>query len=474
MMGHVVALDFGATSGRVILGEVARDHLRMRVTGRFPNRPVNVRGRLHWDVLALWQGAIDGLTVALREAPEVSSIATDTWGVDYGLLRGGTLLGNPSHYRDERTNAVVDRVQGRMPHPEQYARAGIQFMPINTIYQLAAEADDELLAMADRALLMPDLFTYWLSGEEVAERTMASTTGLMDVHTREWSDELLRVSDVPAGLLAPLVDPGTRVGALQLDVARQVRASSPIEIVAVGSHDTASAVAAVPMESGAAAFISCGTWGLVGVELEHPVVTDEARELGFTNEAGVDGRILLMHNVMGLWVLSETVRGWELAGEQISLQALLDAAAAVTREMPVFDVNDARFLPPGDMPARIAEWCAERGLQAPQTQAEIARSIIESLAQAFADAALRAGRIGGVPTSSIHIVGGGSQNQLLCQRTADRAGLPVLAGPVEATALGSVLVQARTMGHIDGTLDSLRDLVRRTHTPVRFDPRTRG
>jgi len=181
-----------------------------------------------------------------------------------------------------------------------------------------------------------------------------------------------------------------------------------------------------------------------------------------------------MHNVMGLWVLSETVRGWELAGEQISLQALLDAAAAVTREMPVFDVNDARFLPPGDMPARIAEWCAERGLQAPQTQAEIARSIIESLAQAFADAALRAGRIGGVPTSSIHIVGGGSQNQLLCQRTADRAGLPVLAGPVEATALGSVLVQARTMGHIDGTLDSLRDLVRRTHTPVRFDPRTRG
>ena len=259
MMGHVVALDFGATSGRVILGEVARDHLRMRVTGRFANRPVHVRGRLHWDVLALWQGAIDGLTVALREAPEVSSIATDTWGVDYGLLRGGTLLGNPSHYRDERTNAVVDRVQGRMLHPEQYARAGIQFMPINTIYQLAAEADDEVLAMADRALLMPDLFTYWLSGEEIAERTMASTTGLMDVHTREWSDELLRVSDVPAGLLAPLVDPGTRVGGLQLDVARQVRASSPIEIVAVGSHDTASAVAAVPMESGAAAFISCGT-----------------------------------------------------------------------------------------------------------------------------------------------------------------------------------------------------------------------
>lgn len=471
MSGHVVALDFGATSGRVILGEVSRDHLRMRTTGRFANRPVQVRGRLHWDVLSLWQGAMDGLALALREAPEVSSIATDTWGVDYALLRGGTLLGNPSHYRDERTSAVVERVQGRMAHPEQYARAGIQFMPINTIYQLAAEADDTLLALAERALLMPDLFTYWLSGQQVAERTMASTTGLMDVHTREWNDELLRVAGVSADLLAPLVDPGTRVGSLQRDVARQLGAATPIEIVAVGSHDTASAVAAVPMASGAAAFISCGTWGLVGVELEHPVVTDEARELGFTNEVGVDGRILLMHNVMGLWILSETVRGWERAGEQISLQSLLDAAAAVTREMPVFDVNDPRFLPPGDMPERISQWCAERGIRAPQTQAEIARSIIESLAQAFADAALQTGRIGGVPVESIHIVGGGSQNALLCQRTADRAGLPVLAGPVEATALGSMLVQARTTGHLDGTLESLRDLVRRTHNPVRFDPR---
>ena len=365
----------------------------------------------------------------------------------------------------------MERVQGRMAHPEQYARAGIQFMPINTIYQLAAEADDTLLALADRALLMPDLFTYWLSGQQVAERTMASTTGLMDVHTREWNDELLRVAGVSADLLAPLVDPGTRVGSLQRDVARQLGAATPIEIVAVGSHDTASAVAAVPMASGAAAFISCGTWGLVGVELEHPVVTDEARELGFTNEVGVDGRILLMHNVMGLWILSETVRGWERAGEQISLQSLLDAAAAVTREMPLFDVNDPRFLPPGDMPERIAQWCAERGIRAPQTQAEIARSIIESLAQAFADAALQTGRIGGVPVESIHIVGGGSQNALLCQRTADRAGLPVLAGPVEATALGSMLVQARTTGHLDGTLESLRDLVRRTHHPVRFDPR---
>ena len=471
MMGHVVALDFGATSGRVILGEVARDHLRMSTHGRFANRPVSVNGRLHWDVLSLWQGALDGLAAALREAPDVSSIATDTWGVDYGLLRNGMLLANPTHYRDERTNDVVARVQAHMSHPEQYARAGIQFMPINTIYQLAVEAEGEMLGLADTALLMPDLFTYWLSGERVAERTMASTTGLMDVHTREWSPELLQIARVPAGLLAPLVDPGTRVGPLQADVARQVRASSRMEVVAVGSHDTASAVAAVPMQAGAAAFISCGTWGLVGVESEHPVVTDEARELGFTNEAGVDGHILLMHNVMGLWILSETVRGWEAAGEQISLPALIDAAAAVTTEMPVVDVNDARFLPPGDMPARIAAWCAERGVRAPQTQAEIARCTIEPLAPAFADAALRAGRIGGVDVETVHIVGGGSQNELLCQRTADRAGLPVLAGPVEATALGSVLVQARTMGHIDGTLDSLRDLVRRTHTPLRFDPR---
>jgi len=470
MVGHVVALDFGATSGRVILGEVGPDQLRTATHARFTNRAVSVRGRLHWDVLSLWQGALDGLTSAIREVPTVSSVATDTWGVDYGLLREGQLLGNPRHYRDERTDAAIKSVESQSPQAEQYAATGIQFMPINTIYQLATDAAQKRLSLADTVLLMPDLFTYWLSGARVAETTMASTTGLLDVHSRQWNDTLLDVAGVRRELLPDLVVPGTRVGGLDPDVAKQVRAESPIEVVAVGSHDTASAVTAIPMQPENAAFISCGTWGLAGVELENPVVTEAARTAGFTNEAGVDGRILLMRNVMGLWILSEAVRQWERAGDTISLPELIEAASAVTETMPVVDVDDSRFLAPGDMPRRIAEWCTERGVRVPANRAEMARCIIESLAQAFADAVLSASSLGDVPVQKIHIVGGGSLNRLLCQRTADRSGIPVLAGPVEATALGSVLVQARAMGHISGSLASLRDLVQRTHHPVTYMP----
>ncbi|PPL18919.1 rhamnulokinase [Microterricola pindariensis] len=469
--GRVAALDFGATSGRVIVGEVSKDQLRMQTFARFANRPVAVGGRLHWDVLALWQDALDGVAAAIREVPDLTSVATDTWGVDYGLFRGGRLLANPTHYRDERTNAVVAGVNARMPEAEQYRRAGIQILPINTIYQFAAEAEDQVVEWADSALLMPDLFTYWLSGARIAERTMASTTGLLDAHSREWNAELVAAAGIPMALLPALVDAGTAVGPLRADVARAVGAAGRVEVVAVGSHDTASAVVAVPMESESAAFISCGTWGLVGVERSHPVLSEEARLAGFTNEAGVDGRYLLMHNVMGLWILTEAVRQWERHGETVELQSLLAAAAAVSVDLPVFDVNDARFLPPGDMPARITGWCIERGLTPPQNLAEMTRCIIESLACAFADAAQRAGSLGGVAVQRIHIVGGGCQNELLCQRTADRAGLPVLAGPVEATALGNILVQARTMGHIAGDLDELRDLVRRTNEPVRYEPR---
>ncbi|MGV8913577.1 MAG: rhamnulokinase [Rhodoglobus sp.] len=471
MVGHVVALDFGATSGRVILGEVGPNQLRTATHARFANRPVRVRGRLQWNVLSLWQGALDGLSSALREVPTVSSVATDTWGVDYGMLRGGELLGNPRHYRDERTNSIVGEVQSRASLASQYSTTGIQFMPINTIYQLAVDAADNRLELADTVLLMPDLFTYWLSGVRIAETTMASTTGMLNVHTQQWSDDLIAVAGARPELLPDLVIPGTRIGKLDVDVARQVRAESPIEVVAVGSHDTASAVTAIPMQSESAAFISCGTWGLAGVELENAVVTDEARVGGFTNEVGVDGRILLMRNVMGLWILSEAVRQWEREGDTIGLPELIAAAAAVEKEMPVVDVDDSRFLAPGNMAERIVEWCGERGIRPPTTRAEMARCIIESLAQAFADAVLSAGSLGNVPVRTIHIVGGGSLNQLLCQRTADRSGIPVLAGPVEATALGSVLVQARAMGHISGDLDTLRDLVRRTHHPVSYLPR---
>lgn len=328
-----------------------------------------------------------------------------------------------------------------------------------------------MLRFADTALLIPDLIGYWLTGESRAERTNASTTGLMRVTDGAWDTGLLDTLGLPSGILPTLIDPGETLGPLRADVAGSLGADPSTRVVAVGSHGTASAVVAVPMDPTSAAYISCGTWGLVGVEVARPVLGNEARARGFTNEGGVDGRIRLLHNVMGLWVLSETVRHWETGGGPIDLRALLASAAEVPDTVPVFDVDDPRFLPPGDMPGRIDAWCAERGVAAPRTRAEYARSIVESLAQAFADAAHEAGRLGGVALRTIHIVGGGALNELLCQRTADRAGLPVLAGPVEATALGNLLVQARALGAAGATLEELRALVARTHAPRRFEPR---
>lgn len=470
--GRVAAVDLGATSGRVVLGRVGPDTLEMTTTGRFLNRPVVAAGTLQWDVLSLWRGALDGLAEAFRVAPDIRSIGVDSWGVDYALLRQGRLLANPTHYRDERTTAGMAAVRAHFRPEELFALAGLQDIPINTVYQLAAEVQGPLLGAADRLLMIPDLMAFWLSGAEVVERTNASTTGLVDVATQEWSARLTGAIGVPAGILPPLVDPGTAVGTLRAEVAAEIGAPPGVQVTTVGSHDTASAVVAVPMDRTHAAYISCGTWGLVGVELDEPALGADAFAGNFTNERGVDGRVRLLHNVMGLWVLSETTRHWQRDGETIDLPELLRAAAALdAATVPVFDVDDPRFLPPGDMPARIAAWCTEHGLAAPRTRPEFARSIVESLAQAFADAARTAGRIGGVDVETIHIVGGGSLNELLCQRTADRAGLPVLAGPVEATALGNLLVQARATGLIDGSLEDLRELVARTHTPRRHTPR---
>jgi rhamnulokinase len=461
--GTVAAIDLGATSGRVIVGRVGPDTLETAQVARFPNRPVQTSDGLHWDILSLYAGAVTGLRGAFRADPGIASIGVDAWAVDYGLLRGGRLLGEPFHYRDARTAIGVERVHAAVPHAELFARNGLQFLPFNTLYQFAAE-DPDVLAFADTALLIPDLIGYWLTGVARAERTNASTTGLL--RDGAWDDELVQALGIPR-ILPPLIAPGDALGALRPDLAADLGAGA--RVTAVGSHDTASAVVAVPMKADAAAYISCGTWGLVGVEVERPVVTDAAREAGFTNEGGVDGRIRLLRNVMGLWVLSETVRTWERDGAAVDLSALLAEAADV--EAPVFDVDDPRFLPPGDMVARIDSWFAEREHPGPRTRAEYARSIVESLAQAFADAAADAARIGGVDVRTIHIVGGGALNALLCRRTADRSGLPVAAGPVEATALGNVLVQARAAGFVRGTLEALRDLVARTHEPQVFLPR---
>lgn len=469
--GTVAAIDLGATSGRVMLGRIGPDALALEPVARFPNGPVPLASGLHWDLTGLYRHALEGLREAAHREPALASIGIDSWAVDYVLLRGDRMLGEPFHYRDERTTAGVEAVHARHPFADLYRRNGLQFLPFTTLYQLAAERDSGMLELADTALLIPDALAFELTGRRVAERTNASATGLVRTDDGQWDRALCDDLGIPPAILAPLVDPGERIGPLRAELAADLGGISA-DVVAVGSHDTASAVVAVPMsDPDTSAYISCGTWGLVGLELESPVVTDAAREANFTNERGVDGRIRFLHNVMGLWLLSESVRQWEKeTGEAIDLAALLDDAAEVSEPAQVFDANDPRFLAPGDLPARIAQWYRERALAVPATRASFARAIVESLAQAFADAVHTASAVTGRRILTLHLVGGGALNRLLCQRTADRAGIPVLAGPVEATALGNVLVQARAVGLVSGDLEDLRYRVVRSHPPRRYDP----
>lgn len=466
----VAAVDLGATSGRVMLGYVEDGMLRLEQVARFPNGPVAGPDGLHWDFTALYRHVIDGLAEAVRREPGIASIGIDSWAVDYGLVHGDELLAEPFHYRDDRTARGVETVHAKVPFEELYRRNGLQFLPFNTLYQYAV---DRRLADAEIALLIPDLVAFLLTGARVAERTNASTTGLVDVASGEWDRELAERLGIPASALPQLVDPGTLLGRLRGEARERVGAA--IDVIAVGSHDTASAVVAVPLSTPNAAYISCGTWGLVGVELDEPVVTDAAREANFTNEGGVDGRVRFLHNVTGLWLLSESVRTWEAEdGAPIDLPQLLDAAAAVDGTVPLFDANDARLAAPGDMPARIAAVIEESGAAVPASRPAFARTIVESIAQAFANAVSTAGRLTARDIDVIHIVGGGALNRLLCQATADRSALPVLAGPVEATALGNVLVQARAHGWFgpDATLEDLRRVVAGATAPVRYEPRT--
>jgi rhamnulokinase len=432
-MTAVAAIDLGASSGRVVRGVFTDGDVHIEEVHRFTNGPVHHHDRLHWDLPRLYHEVLAGL----RLAGSLAGIGIDSWAVDYGLLdASGELLGNPVCYRDSRTDGIT-------PQDGLYKINGLQFQPFNTMFQLMAEP---LLPQASQLLLIPDLLSYWLTGQRGTEYTNATTTGLIDVRTGQWSPELTR--DLPPGLLPPLRHPGDLAGTFK-----------GIPVTAVGSHDTASAVVAVPAETDRFAYISCGTWSLVGVELDFPVLTAESRAANFTNEGGVDGTIRYLRNVMGLWLLQECLRTWET-----SLEPLLREAGQVAGS--VFDPNDPVFLPPGDMPARIQQWCGKS-----MTRAEIVRSILDSLALAHRDAIADAQRLSGKEVEVVHIVGGGSRNELLCQLTADACGLPVVAGPAEATALGNVLVQARAVGAAHGTLSDLRKLVRRSEALRRYLPR---
>lgn len=454
-MRRFAAVDLGASSGRVMLAEFGPGGLTVREAHRFRNRPVTVLGTLHWDVLALWAGVLDGLRAAGR-AGELHGIGVDSWAIDYALLDDdGVLLGNPVHYRDARTDGVADVVAKTVPLERLYATTGVQVLPFNTIFQLAAARDTWALRHAARALLIPDLFGYWLTGGLGTELTNASTTGLLDVRTRDWATDVMARLDLRGDLFPPIRRPGEPVGTLLGAVARDC-GTGELPVTAVGSHDTASAVVGVPARDERFAYISCGTWSLVGVELAEPITTQRARAANFSNELGVDGTVRFLRNVMGLWLLQESLRAWERAGLDVELPRLLAEAALVPARRSIVDPDRPEFLPPGDMPERLRAECRRTGQPVPETPAELTRCILDSLAAAYRRTVRAAAELSGRTVDVVHIVGGGAQNALLCQLTADACGLPVIAGPVEAAALGNVLVQARAAGVVHGGLPELR------------------
>jgi rhamnulokinase len=466
----VAAVDLGATSGRVMLGHVGPDQLSVEAVHRFSNDPVRVTDGLHWNILELYRNLLIGLRKAVVEQPDLAGVGIDSWAVDYGLVSGDRLINNPFHYRDERTARGVDLVHKIADHASLYATNGLQFQPFNSIYQLAVDQKAGVIDDTTRMLMLPDLLGFWLTGEQIGERTNASTTGLLDVSTGSWNATLIDKLSLPRSLFPSLVDPASRVGSLRDDVAAEVGAT--LDVIAVGSHDTASAVVGVPMTEPGAAYISSGTWSLVGIELDRPVLTAESREANFTNEGGVDGKIRYLRNVMGMWLLSESIRTWEREGLTLELTTLLAQAAAITTPVAIFDANHPSLLPPGDMPKRITELCVAAGTAAPNSPPEFARSIVESLAEAYATAIDDAERLSGSKINMVHIVGGGSQNTLLCQLTANCTGRRVLAGPVEATAIGNVLIQGRAAGLVDGELSELRALVARTFPLAEYQPQS--
>lgn len=460
-----LAVDLGASSGRMHLGRVGDSGLEFEEVHRFPNGPVQTLGKLHWDILAIYREIHEGLRRAATLA-DVRSVGIDSWGVDYGLLDAvGELIGNPYHYRDRRTDGVYDAVIAQVGAAELYARNGIAQLPFNTVFQLIA---DNNRVAATTLLLIPDLIAYWLTGRRVAELTNASTTGLIDCTDTSrpaWDSDLMAKLGINPGLFPELISPGEPIGDLLAEVASDSGLPDGASVIAVGSHDTASAVAGVPAGRRPFAYLSSGTWSLLGVELDTPLRNEQARLAGFTNECGVDATIRFLRNIMGLWLLQECQRSWGVSDPT----ELLDAAGALPPRHWLIDVNDPSLLAPGAMPERLAGACIRRGGEAPRTPAETTRCIIDSLAVAYLRALDDVRRLSGRDVEVIHLVGGGSRNQLLCQLTADACGLPVVAGPAEAATVGNLLLQARAAGAAPSGLADLRSLIRhgiRTYEPT--------
>lgn len=443
-MSTFLAIDFGAGSGRVIAGHISGNQLEMEEIHRFGNRQVHFGHHLHWDFPSLFAQMKDGIRQAASKYKDIKSIGIDTWGVDYGLVdRCGNLMGNPICYRDPFTANLSKEVFSFIDEKEHYQQAGIQVMDINTIFQLYAwkRENEAMLTGAAHLLFMPDLFAYYLTGNAFNEYSIASTSELLEVRTRKWNWSLIRELGLPEHIFGEIIMPGQAYGTLLPEVASELGLSTEIKVVAVGSHDTASAIFAAPLQEGkVSAFLSSGTWSLLGIELDQPILGEQARIGGFTNEGGVGGKICFLQNITGLWMLQRLMGKWRAEGKPTDYDYLLGEAARVCAA-PTVDVDSTKFMNPLDMENAIVQYCEHRGVKAPKTQGEFVACVLQSLAERYRIGITLLNSLLPRPVECLHIIGGGSRNWLLNNLTAAATGVPVIAGPVEATAIGNILVQ---------------------------------
>ncbi len=471
---HFIAVDLGATSGRVILATVAKERTDMETLHRFSNRLVCTGGKYYWNIYALYEEIVEGLRLAARRGVPVRSIGIDTWGVDMAFVaEDGTLAGLPRAYRDPYTGGIPEEFFRTIPRREVYERTGIQFMNFNSLYQLCAARKEGSAALkhASKILFMPDALSYLLTGEAVCEYTVLSTSQFMNPHTKRPDAELLAAAGIDASLFPRVVMPGERIGVLTASVAHQT-GLGPVPVVAVAGHDTGSAVAAVPAENERFAYLSSGTWSLMGIELPEPVIDDRTYTLNFTNEGGVDGTARLLKNITGMWLLEQCRTAWAREGKEYSYTDIMRMTEAAAPSGATIDPDAAEFAAPTDMPAAIRAYCRDHGLTEPADDAATMRLIFDSLAAKYAEVLQKLRQLAPFDIECLHVIGGGAQNELLNRLTATACGIPVVAGPTEATALGNVMVQARTAGMV-GTLAEIRQHIRRSVRTRTYNPEKR-
>ena len=470
---NYLAVDLGAESGRTIVGSLDDGRLSLTETHRFSNGPVRLPDGLHWDVLRLWTEIKAGISISSAQLNKnLNSIGLDTWGVDFALLDSqGSLLSNPFHYRDERTDGMMEEAFKRMSRAEIFSNTGIQFMQFNTLYQFLAMSVQKspLLDIAKTFVTIPDLFNYWLSGEITNEFTNATTTQCLDPRTREWAISVLGAMEIPTHLFKPVTDPGTPLGTLLPHFAEETGAGA-VRIVVPACHDTGSAVVAVPAQNQDFAWISSGTWSIMGAEVREPCLTEKALEYNFTNEGGVFGTWRLSKNIMGLWLVQECKRTWAHQDENLSYDEITRLASDAKPFTAVIDPDDSQFFHQGDMPERIRNYCVKTDQTVPQTKGEIVRVALEGIALKYRWVLERLEELTGKRFDPIHIIGGGTKNRLLNQFTADATCRTVITGPVEATAIGNVMMQAIGLQHLKSLFEA-REVVRASFAPEVYEPK---